>query len=982
MAKSKIKAGEGYVEIGIRNRIAEGAKGVQSDLDKMGRRVTALGGIISGLGLTLGAPFAFAAGKLANFDDAMRSVGAISQASEKQLSMLTNTAKELGRTTSFTAVDVAMLMSELGRAGFDPSQINEMTGAVLNLSRATGTEAAQSAGILAATIRQYGLEAGDAARVSDGLTAAANKSFNSVESLGEALSYAGPEAKAFGLSLEETLAILGTLGNVGIQGSSAGTAIRRLLTLTGAEAEKMKRIFGVEFIDAAGNARPLIDTLGEVAQATNGLGTAARASKFNEAFGLLGITAAGALGQATTSTKALLTAIQEAEGIAGTTAERMDAGLGGSFRKIASAAEGAVIAIGESFGGSLQSVTDSLTASLGGFTAWIEANKSLVAAVAATTVGMVGTGAAMIALGVTSQLVAAGIGTVGTAFAAVSGILKGVAAVTTAVKAVTLATAGAFAVAQGTSAGMAAGIALVNAAYGISPAFAGIAVAAWGSVGAVLTALSAPSTLAAAMAGLVGSAWTAAAGVVGSAWAVITGPILPFVAAGAAAVAVIGSLVGVAGYAAVAGMDLARAWDIVKTTVGGLVSVVSDTFSVIRDAMSSGDFATAAQALWLGVRAAFWTGVEGAMDAFKWLWSEAWATGKRFFTSLVETAWKATKAIAMAIVNPIQAAREIGTLVGELAGAANNFDVSGRADAAKQELAVLRQSLALSKERNKVEEASGTGGAAGGAPGKQQGQSAHEKDAAVITDKIKAIELEIFALENGEDAANRKRLADEGLTDVQIKQIEVLKAKKKAIEDAQQAEKDAAKNRVDSVMKKGDQLAAAGVSPKDIFDRVMKQIGSDQQNGLIGKDTADTARGTARENLADQLDQLKADGKALADSLRTPAEVLNAKLREITQLQSNGAITDKTALRAEDRVRREFAEEQERSAKTASDVNTGLDQERSRTGPTSTFSAAAASIIGAGNGSENEAMKLRRETAANTATIARQSKKNNVARFA
>ena len=284
MAKSKIKAGEGYVEIGIRNRIAEGAKGVQSDLDSMGRRVTSLGSIIGGLGLSLGTPFAFAAGKLASFDDAMRSVGAISQSTDKQLAMLTATAKELGRTTSFTAVDVAMLMTELGRAGFDPSQINNMTGAVLNLARATGTEAAMSAGIMAATIRQYGLEATDAARVSDGLTAAANKSFNSVESLGEALSYAGPEAKAFGLSLEETLAILGTLGNVGIQGSSAGTAIRRLLTITGAEAAKMKEIFGVEFIDAAGNARPLIDTLGEVAEATNGLGTAARFIEVQRSF--------------------------------------------------------------------------------------------------------------------------------------------------------------------------------------------------------------------------------------------------------------------------------------------------------------------------------------------------------------------------------------------------------------------------------------------------------------------------------------------------------------------------------------------------------------------------------------------------------------------------------------------------------------------------------------------------------------------------
>jgi TP901 family phage tail tape measure protein len=147
-----------------------------------------------------------------------------------QLESLRNTAKKLGATTSYSASEVASLMTELGRAGFKPDQIERMTAAVMNMARATGTDATQASGIMAATIRQFGMEAGDATRVADGLTAAANKSFNTVESLGEALSYAGPVAADANMSLEETLAILGTLGNVGIQGSEAGTAMRRLLT--------------------------------------------------------------------------------------------------------------------------------------------------------------------------------------------------------------------------------------------------------------------------------------------------------------------------------------------------------------------------------------------------------------------------------------------------------------------------------------------------------------------------------------------------------------------------------------------------------------------------------------------------------------------------------------------------------------------------------------------------------------------------------
>lgn len=994
MAKSKISAGEAYVSIGIRNRIAQGAKGVQSDLDRLGRRVTAMGGIVGGLGLAIGTPFAFAAKKLASFDDAMRSVGAITQSSVQELAMLTATAKELGRTTSFTAEDVASLMIELGRAGFDPTQVNEMTGAVLDLSRATGTEAASAAGILAATIRQYSLAAGDASRVSDALTAAANKSFNSVESLGEALSYAGPEAASFGVSLEETLAILGTLGNIGIQGSSAGTALRRLLTITGAEAKKLKTIFGVEFVDAAGNARPLIDTLGEVAEATNGLGTAARSSKFNEAFGLLGITAAGALGKATTSTKDLLAAIQESGGLANKTATEMDAGLGGSFRKISSAAEGAVIAIGESFGPSLQSITDALTMSIGGFTAWIGENKSLVAALAGTSAALVGTGAGLIALGVTSQLVAAGMGTLATGASVVIGAFRLVSVSIAAAKAVTLVTAGVFAATSSASSAFAVSIALVNAAYSISPLAAGLAVSAWSSVGAVLVALSAPSTLAATMAGVVGSAWTLAGGLAASAWSIITAPIIPFIAAGTAMVAAVGLIAAGLGALAIASVDFTAVVDKMKSMLSGVVSVVSEVFDAVRAALGSGDYAMAAKALWIGVQLAFWEGVSGAMDAFTFLWSEAIKTGKRFFASMIGIAVKAMASIKNAILNPFKAVSELQRGLGELLGSATSFDVDARANAARTELKAMQAMLKIQKERQDADDAPEktkeeklqdlTDQRRAGAITDEEFNAGKEKleESDAYLEKVRAIELEILALEKGEDAAERARLADEKFTETQINQIQVLKDKKKALEEAQEAAKNEQQKRVDGIFGRAQQLDEAGISPGEVFKRVMAQIDKDQAEGRLGNDTADAARETARDNLDSRMDDLKQEGKALADAMRTPFEELRSKLADIAKLRDVGAIDGTTADRAVKKANMEFEEAAQRNRQQVNAVDAGLAQERARVGPSGTFSAAAAAIIGSGGSIERESLKAQRETAKNTAEVAKQVKKNNVARFA
>ena len=45
----------------------------------------------------------------------------------------------------------------------------------------------------------------------------------------------------------------------------------RSVELTGSEAKKMKEIFGVEALDAAGNLRPIVDVLDEVQQSMAGL---------------------------------------------------------------------------------------------------------------------------------------------------------------------------------------------------------------------------------------------------------------------------------------------------------------------------------------------------------------------------------------------------------------------------------------------------------------------------------------------------------------------------------------------------------------------------------------------------------------------------------------------------------------------------------------------------------------------------------------
>ncbi|MEL6896247.1 MAG: phage tail tape measure protein, partial [Planctomycetota bacterium] len=419
MSQRAIRGGRSFVEIFAKNNTGPGLKSVQRSMDAIGRGMLRTGAIVAGVGTAILAPIAGATQAYAEFDDAMRSVEAVATKGIKTFGDLRERAKELGRTTSFTATEVARLMIVLGRAGFNTDQIDAMTESVLNLSRATGTDATLSAGIMSATIRQFGLDASHATRVADALTATSNAASTDVQQLGDALSYAGKVAADNNLSLEDTLAILGGLGNVGIQGSSAGNALRRLLAVTGAEAKKLKAIFGVEFTDAANNTRPLLQVLGEVNEATKNLGTADRMAKFNAAFGLLGITSATAIGGAVGDIGQLTEVIENSQGEAERAALKMDAGLGGSYRKLNSAIEGVVLAVGKAFAPAMQFVVDIVTRVLGVFTTFIANNEGLIVALGVVGAVLVVVGASVAAIGAVLIFAASAV----SAFTAVLGVI-------------------------------------------------------------------------------------------------------------------------------------------------------------------------------------------------------------------------------------------------------------------------------------------------------------------------------------------------------------------------------------------------------------------------------------------------------------------------------------------------------------------------------------------------------------------------------
>ena len=260
-------------------------------------------------------------------------------------------ARELGATTSFTASEAAEAMTLLARAGFNVNEIMTATSSVMNLAAASGQSLAEMADTVAVTIRSMGLEADQAARVADVLALASARANTDVLGLGNAFSYVGPIAKALGVNLEKTTALLGTLSDAGMQADKAGTGLRSVMATLADEI-------------GPGGLDPILDKFVE-----QGLGAAEAFAQF----GKKGAPAILALGSMRHRTKELETELVNAKGAAEDMAGvRLDT-IAGSFALVKSAAQEMMIVIGEALAPAVRDLAESLriafTAASGTFTA-------------------------------------------------------------------------------------------------------------------------------------------------------------------------------------------------------------------------------------------------------------------------------------------------------------------------------------------------------------------------------------------------------------------------------------------------------------------------------------------------------------------------------------------------------------------------------------------------------------------------------------
>ncbi|RPI56440.1 MAG: phage tail tape measure protein [Deltaproteobacteria bacterium] len=175
------------------------------------------------------ATFGFAISAVVKYNQALYDLQAITQSTDREVALMNDKIREVGRTTKFSAIEVAAAMRTLGQAGFTATEALGSIDSVAALAAGTLTNIDLVVDLITTAIRAFDLETSEATRVTDIFANAVNRSKLTIDKLRIAFNYIGPIAAEAGIEIEETTAMTMLLANAGIRASTMGTGLRRTI---------------------------------------------------------------------------------------------------------------------------------------------------------------------------------------------------------------------------------------------------------------------------------------------------------------------------------------------------------------------------------------------------------------------------------------------------------------------------------------------------------------------------------------------------------------------------------------------------------------------------------------------------------------------------------------------------------------------------------------------------------------------------------
>lgn len=357
----KAKTNTKSVVTDLQNSYTKGFEKVAGTLAKVGTAIAGLGTAVGGYAIKVGG----------DFEAGMSKVQAISGATGEDMEKLSELAKQMGKTTKFSASEAAEGYQYMAMAGWKTEDMLAGLPGIMNLAAASGESLATTSDIVTDVLTAMGKGAGDAGTFANVLASASSNSNTNVAMMGETFKYVAPLAGALGFNIEDLSQAIGLMANSGIKASQAGTSLRSILTRLASptdEVETAMAKYGITIADSDGKMRSLSEIMQNLRESLGGLSeqeqtAAATAIGGQEAMsGLLAIVNASQ-----EDYDKLAGAIANSTDAAENMANTMQDNVQGKLVILKSAIEGVGISIYEKFEEPLKNAVEKVTEAVSNF---------------------------------------------------------------------------------------------------------------------------------------------------------------------------------------------------------------------------------------------------------------------------------------------------------------------------------------------------------------------------------------------------------------------------------------------------------------------------------------------------------------------------------------------------------------------------------------------------------------------------------------
>jgi hypothetical protein len=241
--------------------------------------------LLAGAAVSFSLTGAIKSGK--EFESTLFNISEVAGTSAADMAILRDRLLEIGNKGMYGPLEAAKGLEVLSLAGLNAKDAMAALEPTMRFASAGGVNMQKAAEVTVAVGQAYGFTAQQYETLQDIITKTASDSIASVSDMAEAFKTASVVAQHFNLSLADTAEGLGSLAQIGITGSAAGTSYRNFYTeiskSSGKVAETLKALkVNIREVngEAAGELKPTIEIFRELTLATVNKTKAAQDSYF------------------------------------------------------------------------------------------------------------------------------------------------------------------------------------------------------------------------------------------------------------------------------------------------------------------------------------------------------------------------------------------------------------------------------------------------------------------------------------------------------------------------------------------------------------------------------------------------------------------------------------------------------------------------------------------------------------------------------